>query len=283
MSKILEIFGEYVQNISKERLESLLEGQQCPYKGNRCFKVRKSEPGISIGTCTLKYGKSAKDIIICPNRLLQKNQVFVDCVHLLTKHEPGNEFHLVSEVSIPGGSIDYILVSARNNKVKDFVGIEFQTMDTTGTVWPERQRLLNKYDIEVDSDTINSSKPFGMNWKMTAKTILVQLHHKIETFEHINKHLTLVIQNHLFDYMAKEFNFGHLSEPSKLGDSMHIHSYLIKNEKSAYKIELDRRLSTDTDGISMCLGLQAEAKIELDEIIRNIESKLSDSTLLSIL
>ena len=33
------------------------------------------------------------------------------------------------------------------------------------------------------------SKPFGMNWKMTAKTILVQLHHKIETFESINKHL----------------------------------------------------------------------------------------------
>jgi len=59
-------------------------------------------------------------------------------------HEPGNELHIVSEVSIPGGSVDYFLVSAKDGKVKDFVGIELQTLDTTGTVWPERQRLLKK-------------------------------------------------------------------------------------------------------------------------------------------
>ena len=35
-------------------------------------------------------------------------------------------------------------LSALNNKVRDFVGIELQTLDTTGTVWPERQRLLEE-------------------------------------------------------------------------------------------------------------------------------------------
>ena len=29
--------------------------------------------------------------------------------------------------------------------VKDFVGIELQTLDSTGTVWPERQRLLKEH------------------------------------------------------------------------------------------------------------------------------------------
>ena len=138
MSKVSEFFGESTKEISKSTIEKLLQEQKCPYKNNRCFKVRKSEPEISIGTCTVNYGKEGRDIIICPNRLLQKKQVFIDCVHLLTKHEPGNEFHLVSEISVPGGSIDYVLVSAKNGKVKDFVGIEFQTLDTTGTVWPER-------------------------------------------------------------------------------------------------------------------------------------------------
>ena len=56
----------------------------------------------------------------------------------------------------------------------------------------------------------------------------------------------------------------------------------MKNENSTYKIELDKRLSTDSEGMAICLGLQAEAKIELEEIIDNIESKLSDATLLSI-
>ncbi|MCD4654236.1 hypothetical protein K8T06_09900 [bacterium] len=282
MSKVLEFFGESTQDISKATIEDKLQNQICPYTSRRCFKVRKSEPEISIGTCTVNYGKEAKDIIICPHRLLQNKQVFVDCVHLLTKHEPGNEFHVVSEVSVPGGSVDYILVSAKNGKVKDFVGIEFQTLDTTGTVWPERQRLLNEYAIAVDANAINSKKPFGMNWKMTAKTILVQLHHKIDTFEHLNKHLVLVIQDCLLDYMKKEFNFDHLSEPSKVGDSMHIHSYVIKKDNSVYKIELDRLLSTDSEGMATCLGLQADAKVELEEIIKNIESKLSNTTLLSI-
>lgn len=282
MSKVSELFGESTQGITKTKIEGLLKSQNCPFTGNRCFKVRKSEPEISIGTCTVKYGKDEKHIIICPNRMLQKKQVFVDCVHLLTKHEPGNEFHVVSEVSIPGGSVDYFLVSVKNKKVKDFVGVEFQTLDTTGTVWPERQRLLNDKGIVVDKKSVDSTKPFGMNWKMTAKTILVQLHHKIDTFEHINKHLVLVVQDCLLDYMKNEFNFGHLAEPSKLGDSMHFHSYELSNDNKNYKISLSKRLSTDSEGMATCLGLQAEAKIELADIIKNIEAKISDATLLSI-
>lgn len=55
------------------------------------------------------------------------------------------------------------------------------------------------------------SKPqVGMNWKMTAKTILMQLHHKVETFEHVNKHLALVIQDFFVDYMRKQFRFDHI-------------------------------------------------------------------------
>ena len=42
---------------------------------------------------------------------------------------------------------------------------------------------------------------FGMNWKMTAKTILVQLHHKVDTFENLNRKLVLVLQQPLLDYM----------------------------------------------------------------------------------
>ena len=282
MSKVKEFFGVSTIEIQTNIIEECLNKQLCPYTGSRCYKVRKSEPQISIGTCTVNYGKDGRDIIICPNRFLQKKQVFVDCVHLLSNHEPGNEFHVVSEVNIPGGSVDYFLVSARDGKVKDFVGIEFQTLDTTGTVWPERQRLLNEHGFAVEEKDINSKKPFGMNWKMTAKTILVQLHHKIDTFEHIGKHLVLIVQDCLLDYMSKEFNFAHLSEPSKIGDSMHIHSYSLTNENNGYKIGLDKRLSTDSEGMATCLGLQADAKIEINEIIKNIEGKLSEDTLLSI-
>jgi len=106
------------------------------------MKTRKSQPSLSIGTCTVSVGIDDQAVVICPQRLLERRQVFTDCLHLLQLHEPGNELHVVPEISVPGGSVDYFLVSARSGRVRDFAGIELQTLDTTGTVWPARQRFL---------------------------------------------------------------------------------------------------------------------------------------------
>lgn len=230
---------------------------------------------------TVRYERGEKDVIVCPNRLLERRQVFTDCLQLLTRHEPGNEFHILPEVAIPGGSIDYFLASVRQGKVKDFVGVEFQTLDSTGTIWPERQRLLQEKGLRVPRGDVDSRKGFGMNWKMTAKTIPVQLHHKIETFEHCGKHLVLVVQDYLLDYMRGEFCFEHL-QAARLGDAMHIHCYKLPRSENALRLELYERLSTDGAGIAKCLGLQAEAKVELEVIVAGLEKRVSKKTLLSI-
>jgi hypothetical protein len=201
----------------------------------------------------------------------------------LTTHEPGNELHLLSEISIPGGSVDYFLVSAKEGKVKDFVGVELQTLDTTGTVWPERQRCLRDLNVPRNDDGEEDKKSFGMNWKMTAKTILVQMHHKVQTFEHLNKKLVLVVQDRLLDYMAREFTFDHLKNPASLGDSMHLHAYRMAREASGeYRLTMASRLSTDADGMSRCLGLQAEARIELEQIIAALQAKISQANRFSL-
>ena len=127
-----------------------------------------------------------------------------------------------------------------------------------------------------------SYKTYGMNWKMTAKTILIQLHHKVQTFEAINKHLVLVIQDFLLEYLRKEFQFSHLTEAHR-GDPMHLHAYGMAVQKNlSYRLDLVSRLSTDSDGIAVCLGLQAETKVELGKIIKQIESKISKDTLLRL-
>lgn len=280
MSKVVELFGKYTrQQQSKEYWQNIVEGQQCPFYGAKCYKIRKSEPEISIGTCTVRFGKKAQNVLICPKRLIEREQIFVDAIHLLGHHEPGNELHVLPETSIPGGSVDYFLVSTRDRQVVDFVGIELQTLDTTGTVWPERQRLL--HELGLIEQPAPNNKSFGMNWKMTAKTILVQLHHKIETFEHINRHLVLVIQDCLLEYMKKEFSFDEL-KPAKLGDSMHVHSYKLNERADGIRLQLDSRLSTDSLGIAKCLGLRAQANVELSVIVKALESKISDATLLRI-
>ena len=132
-TRIAEFFNFSTRN-ELVNWKLIIADQYCGYLNKKCIKVRKSEPDLSIGTCTVQYGKENNEVIICPHRLIEKRKIFLDCMHLLTLHEPGNELHVVSEVNIPGGSVDYFLVSVRNKKVHDFVGIELQTLDTTGTV-----------------------------------------------------------------------------------------------------------------------------------------------------
>jgi hypothetical protein len=278
MYKIVELFGNSTSNKNSD-WKNIIENQMCPFVNKHCYKVRKSQPEISIGTCSVLYGKDNKSVIICPNRLLQNRKVFFDCIHLLHLHQPGNDIHIVPELSIPGGSVDYVIASVKDNKVKDFAGIEFQTLDTTGTLWPERQKFL--FDLGVVIENTESNKTYGMNWKMTAKTILVQLHHKISTFENLQKHLILIVQDSFFEYMKKEFNFTSVNNPSLLGDSLQFHSYSLTDENEKY-LKLKERLSTNAVGIAECLGLNAEKSVDLEIMLEAIERKISNNTLLKI-
>lgn len=279
MNKVVELFGK-ASDAQGVDWPNVVAHQHCIFLNKRCYKIRKSDPDTAIGSCTVLYGKEPEPIIICPTRLIERGQIFVDCLHLLTTHEPGNELHLVSEVTVPGGSIDYVLVSAKDGKVRDFVGIELQTLDTTGTVWPERQRLLKDLGVPRRDDAETSDKSFGMNWKMTAKTILVQMHHKVQTFEHVNRKLVLVVQDKFLAYMTREFRFEHVKNPAAVGDSLHLHSYRMgRADDDNFRLSLAARLSTDADGIATCLGLQAEARVELGQIIATLQAKISPTTL----
>lgn len=278
MNAVAELFGHPSDNRSVD-WKSIVADQQCPFLGRRCYKVRKSDPQTSIGSCTVLHGRQRAPILICPARLLERRQVFTDCLHLLTAHEPGNELHVVPEVPVPGGNVDYFLLSARAMEIKDFVGIELQTLDTTGTVWPERQRLLRRLGVADRNGMELSSKPFGMNWKHTAKTTLVQMLHKVETFEHLNKRLVLVLQDRLLEYMQGNFDFGHL-RPAEIGDAMHFHAYGVEvHTDSSNRLGLRERLSTDAEGIAVGLGLRADPRVEVSEIHETLTSKIGSTTL----
>lgn len=286
MDKIGEMFG---LDTRAEGVDwaSVLESQECPFSHKKCYKTRKSEPSISIGTCTVAgscvtpEGQAMAPVMICPNRLTDRQKIFVDCMHLLTKHQPGNDYHLISEVKIPGGNLDYLLVSAKERKAVDFVGIELQTLDTTGSVWPARMETLHRLGLPVE---VPPCKPYGMNWKMTAKTILVQMHHKAATFANINRHLVLVIQDPLLAYMRREFSFDHFVDPGDIADTVHFHSYGMQSLEPGQvrsDLRLNARISTDVAGIERCLGRKSEAAVAEDVLLDRISAKLSDRTLFS--
>src|SRR5579883_313785 len=83
MTRITELYGVSTQTEAEIDWQTIVKAQYCPYLERRCAKIRKSRPEITIGTCTTFYGKEQKDVIICPYRLLERRQIFFDCLHLM--------------------------------------------------------------------------------------------------------------------------------------------------------------------------------------------------------
>ena len=279
MTKIAEIFGVSTRPTGDIDWIELLKEPSCPYRGAACLMLRKGEPDTAIGTCSVHDGKTGDRILICKYRLLDHG-VFADCFHLLALHEPDNELHIVPEVSVPWGSVDYFLTSVKNGRVRDFVGVELQALGTTGTVWPERQRFLQSAGIEVDVEDVNSRESFGMDWKMTAESFLARLHRRTESFEFLGKHLVVFIQDTLLDYIRSQHQFDRLGG-ARLGDPLHIHSYShVDRGGKAGVLELRERFSTDAKGIPGPRDRQADDSVELEAIVRELEARISSATLL---
>ena len=276
---VLELYGVSADHRAGDWSRVVRE-ERCRYLNRTCLKARKSTPDITIGTCLVRYGRLARDVVICPHRFLERRQIFMDCLHLLS-HEPGDELHIVSEFTIPGGSVDYLLVLAdARREIKDFVGIELQALDTTGTVWPARHAFLEARG--VGGGVPPDEKPFGMNWKMTAKTILVQLNHKIGTFEALGRKLVLVLQDHLMRYMMRNFDFDHVASASP-SHSMRFHVYEMHElADGEHKLHMVDRRSTTAGGVKACLALASDAVVQLDSMHKLIAKRLGDDTLFHV-
>ena len=110
----------------------------------------------------------------------------------------------------------------------------------------------------------------------------MQLHHKVQTFEAVNRKLVLVVQDKLIEYMQGEFAFDHVNDPSVTGNSMHFHAYSALRVDKGFRLNLTKRLSTDADGVTRCLGLQANPDVGLLDIFHALEARMSEETLLKV-
>jgi hypothetical protein len=72
MSTVVEFFGHSTEKRRKD-WGRIVQEQQRIFLDKKCYKVRKSDPHTSIGSCTVLYGKLQEPIVICPARLLVGN------------------------------------------------------------------------------------------------------------------------------------------------------------------------------------------------------------------
>ena len=273
MNKVNEMFGLYTNGDKFPNLHLALKDQTCPYmKGAQCYKTRKSDPNTAIGTCSLCFDNLQQPILICPEPFTQDGKIFNDCLQFISGSIAGSDLYLVPEVATSVGRIDYVLTAVRNGQPVDFVAIELQTLDTTGSIWNSRQELLLKHGYDVNEGSARSSAA-SLNWRMTAKTILAQLLQKSQLFAQMNRNLVLVCQTPLFDYMRKNFNFEGVREADK-SDVLHFHMYDYLSGDSGMSLRLSSMRSASLEVVESIMGLQKNNNQKLHEINTTLAGRL---------
>ena len=275
MAEITELFGQNVdaKDQSKMDWKATVEDEHCPFTNKICIKSGHKKHKIKLGTCMVTIKKHNTPLILCPQRFLHNQTIFKDCVKLMDKHQPDNEIRLIPEFKIPGGKVDFILQSVKNDKVMDFIGIEFQAISTTGTLLNRRYELLQQLKLIDDYDPSINNGGFGINWKHISKTILPQMNHKVHTFENLGKKLVLVVQKELFQYFQTEFNFSHLSSPANMSHPMHYYVYRVVEKNDEYVMELDTHHSTTAKGAGKCLDYVKDNAVPRDVMMNKMEKK----------
>jgi hypothetical protein len=265
----LEFYGHSIS--TRQDWKAILTEQHCPYLNRKCIKQRKSDPEQTIGACIVGY--QGNPLIVCPKRFLENHQIFLDSIKLLSARQA--QFFIVPEVAMPGGSVDYFLVAMRGDEVVDYLGVEIQSLDTTGSggIWNARE--------DLHADRLQEQYQYGMNWKMSAKTILIQMHHKAESFEVLGKKLVLALQRQFYDYISRAFQTTHIRE-ARMEDSVHFHVYHCVELNRQFRLTLSERKSTHVLGIERMLKLGKGAGISEEEVIQRIKAKLPSAVRLRV-
>lgn len=186
---VVELFG-YAPDDSSPVAVAARGSTDCPFVGDRCIKQFKS--GLISGACTLKPSNSGP-VICCPNRMYgSEYKVLLDVANdafgngmrlchaareakgdgcdvvVFGKHW-GKELRLPSRRKAGGYFVDWILARlGQNRTLAEFVAVEVQTMDTTGSYEAQVHRFLKTGKVLPD-------KQSNINWENVSKRILPQL------------------------------------------------------------------------------------------------------------
>jgi hypothetical protein len=182
-----------------------------------------------MGVCSVRY---ADDIIaLCPRRFLQENTVFKNIADHYFKTR--NDLVVFSEISLSQtGTFDYVMVKHKpfSSDIEDFVVIEFQTGQTTGT----GNLVQALKDFVKGEDVEGKSYRFGLNLADIWKRSFTQILNKGIVLENWGHKIYWVVQEPVYRDFVNRYNLDHMTY-----DDEHTTVFLICDMKEdADKYEL---------------------------------------------
>lgn len=248
----------------------------CPFINSKCTKRSQRFVG-SYPVCSIFYGKlpDRKLICICPKRFFQAsfNQKVIETCW--PGELPKNPI-IVHEIKMDNfGNVDFVIadIDIEKQHVNEFVSVELQAVDITGSVEPAYQAVINSEEI------MEKAFHYGINWENVRKRYITQLINKGFFHHHWQNKIIAVIQLTLYENLRSKIKFDELdpkSDTTNIVFMLYDFDKIIKEDKTfRYEISFKKAIGTSHNSLmTAALYKTPPSKHKFEERILSILNKM---------
>ncbi|MEK7233100.1 MAG: NotI family restriction endonuclease [Elusimicrobiota bacterium] len=212
------IIGEVLGEPAIQMRNPVNADYECPYINSQCVKRAHGISG-SVPVCSVWRTKGHKKdepsrselICVCPKRFFA-----IDLIQDIIKHcwkgAPPASPALVHEIKMGKkkdsiGNVDCVIADLdANNKVKEFISVEVQAVDITGSYFKAYEALLN-------SKTMGKKPAYGFNFANVYKRFVTQLIAKGFFHAQWGTKIVAVVQDVVFNDILQRGPFPETGDP----------------------------------------------------------------------
>jgi len=177
---------------------------QCPFLNGQCIKRGHHLAG-PYPVCSVRRKTKPNLITVCPKRFLEAD-IVADVIKHCWPGKPPQNPRISHEVSMAKfGKVDLVICDydAQAHAVREFVSVELQAVDISGSVEPAYTGVLNS------ASSVQVS--YGINWANVRKRYIDQLVAKCFYHSQWNTRIVAVMQSPLYDYLRAHMQFDEMS------------------------------------------------------------------------
>jgi len=261
-----EIFGHPLKGASEKALKDR-KRYWCPFVDMKCNKPSRLIK-YPMGVCSVQYGKEV--VALSPRRFLQDAIVFKNIADHYFRSR--RDLLLFSEVGLPKvGNFDYVMVKHKpmSSDIEDFVIIEFQTGQTTGT-----GKLVDALKEFMKGDDVEGKTyGFGLNLADIWKRSFTQILNKGIILEKWKHKIYWVVQEPVYQNLLDRYNLNDLKFNSDHATIFAI--YDLKRTGQKYELYPTRIESSTTDALFRAFRTNPDIPSK-DDFVRKLSQKIED-------
>lgn len=203
-----DVICEILGRPAAEMNDPASEGFLCPFKNSICMKRSHNITG-PLPVCSIylqRKDKEKQPVAVCPRRLYAAD-IFHDVIEYCWPGEKPTNPILVREVKMGDvGNVDMVIadLSEDGTTIKNFVSIELQAIDITGTYEPA-------YSSIIHNSVLEKRPTYNFNYRNVQKRFVTQLIDKGIYHHHWETKIVAVVQDVVYENLHNKIAFPELS------------------------------------------------------------------------